>query len=99
VSGADSFDGLEWCQTVVDHATGQLHHFQLWDFFADQTAIGTVEDVPYAQRVLAHNLAFYARWLERIRRALIEGRALDLLAQYLPEVGIKRMRAKFAERI
>lgn len=24
--GADSFDGLEWCQTVVDHNTGLLYH-------------------------------------------------------------------------
>ena len=28
LAGADSFDGLEWCQTVVDHKTGKLLHFQ-----------------------------------------------------------------------
>ena len=37
MAGADSFDGLEWCQTVVDHQTGKLFHFQQWDLFKDQT--------------------------------------------------------------
>lgn len=38
--GADSFDGLEWCQTVVDHETGLLYHLSQADFFAGQTAWG-----------------------------------------------------------
>jgi hypothetical protein len=29
---ADSFDGLEWCQTVVDHETGLLYHLSHVDF-------------------------------------------------------------------
>ena len=39
-AGADSFDGLEWCQTVVDHETGLLFHFSQSDFFRQQTAWG-----------------------------------------------------------
>ena len=26
ICGADSFDGLEWCQTTVDYNTGLLYH-------------------------------------------------------------------------
>lgn len=32
IAGADSFDGLEWCQTVVDHETALLFHFSQADF-------------------------------------------------------------------
>ncbi|WP_182212931.1 hypothetical protein [Stenotrophomonas acidaminiphila] len=39
-AGADSFDGLEWCQTVVDHDTGLLFHLSQSDFFRRQTAWG-----------------------------------------------------------
>ncbi len=31
--GADSFDGLEWCQTVVDPTTANLFHFQQRELF------------------------------------------------------------------
>lgn len=31
MAGADSFDGLEWCQVVVDHKSATLFHFQQWD--------------------------------------------------------------------
>jgi queuine/archaeosine tRNA-ribosyltransferase len=39
-AGSDSFDGLEWCQTAVDHDTGQLFHLSQSDFFRKQTEWG-----------------------------------------------------------
>jgi hypothetical protein len=72
-AGADSFDGLEWCQTVVDHETAQLFHLSQADFFRQQTAWGDSE-VSFHARTLAHNLAFYASWMQRLRRALWSGR-------------------------
>lgn len=73
LAGADSFDGLEWCQTVVDHRTGRLHHFQHWDFFADQTPLGRDRRLPYIQSVLLHNLVFYNRFMAELAEALVEG--------------------------
>src|SRR5574340_490667 len=57
-AGADSFDGLEWCQTVVDHETGLLFHLSQSDFFRQQTAWGE-DDISFQARTLAHNLTFY----------------------------------------
>ena len=82
--GADSFDGLEWCQTAVDHSTGTLFHFQHWDFFRNQTPLGKLKDVPYGHAVMAHNLLFYTRWLADIRESLITGKMPDLLSRWLP---------------
>ena len=40
LAGADSFDGLEWCQTTVDYETGKLLHFHQWDLIRHQTTWG-----------------------------------------------------------
>ena len=68
-AGADSFDGLEWCQTVVDHDTGLLFHLSQSDFFRRQTEWGD-EDLSFHSRTLAHNLAFYTDWMLRLRQAI-----------------------------
>ena len=72
--GADSFDGLEWCQTVVDHETGLLYHLSQADFFAGQTAWGDDADLSFQARTLAHNLEFFADWMRRLRDAAGQGR-------------------------
>lgn len=68
--GADSFDGLEWCQTAVDHSTGLLHHFQQRELFSCQCPFCKAADIPYAQTTLAHNLDFYLRWTEYLRASI-----------------------------
>jgi hypothetical protein len=68
IEGADSFDGLEWCQTVVDHESGLLFHLSQADFFIGQTAWSDA-DIPFRIKVLAHNLEFYRDWMSRLQRA------------------------------
>lgn len=75
-AGADSFDGLEWCQTVVDHDTGLLFHLSQSDFFRRQTAWGE-GDISFHARTLAHNLTFYTDWMQRLRHAIHHGDALN----------------------
>jgi queuine/archaeosine tRNA-ribosyltransferase len=67
--GADSFDGLEWCQTVVDCETGVLYHFSQADFFAGQTEWSDA-DLSFQARTLAHNLEFFSDWMQRLREAI-----------------------------
>lgn len=92
--GADSFDGLEWCQTCVDHASGRLYHFHQWDFFAHQTAVGASEGIPYLQAVLLHNLLFYQKWMDIISRAIGCGALRTLLEDYLPSHVLGALRAR-----
>jgi len=75
-AGADSFDGLEWCQTVVDHETGLLFHLSQSDFFRQQTAWGE-DDISFQARTLAHNLTFYTDWVQRLRQAVHVGSVID----------------------
>lgn len=82
-AGADSFDGLEWCQTAVDHDTGQLFHLSQSDFFRKQTEWGD-EDLSFHPRTLAHNLTFYADWMHRLRQAVHEDNVINFCRLNLP---------------
>jgi len=85
MAGADSFDGLEWCQTVVDHETGQLFHFQQWDLFRHQTDWGGNDALPYIQSVLMHNLYFYRQFMDDLREFMTNGVAEDFLRRFSSE--------------
>ena len=82
LAGADSFDGLEWCQTVVDHETGKLLHFQQWDLIRHQTQWGQKFTLPYIQSVLMHNLDFYRDFMAGLHEAISNGDGASFLKQY-----------------
>lgn len=76
--GADSFDGLEWCQTVVDHETALLYHLSQADFFTGQTAWSDDGRLSFQARTLAHNLEFFSDWMRKLRDAVHQ----DLLPEF-----------------
>ena len=82
LAGADSFDGLEWCQTVVDHQTGRLLHFQQWDLIRHQTEWGQNRSLPYIQSVLMHNLVFYRTFMAKLHEAIHNGEAESFMRHY-----------------
>lgn len=81
--GADSFDGLEWCQTVVDHDTALLYHLSQADFFAGQTAWDEA-GLSFQARTLTHNLEFFTDWMHRLRNAVNQGRLSEFCRANLP---------------
>lgn len=91
--GADSFDGLDWCQTVVDHSTGRLYHSLQLDFFAQQTQYGSELRLPYLSRLFAHNLDFYSNWTGRIRAHLGEGTIMAMIDEFVPSQSATRLSA------
>jgi hypothetical protein len=82
--GADSFDGLEWCQTVVDHDTAQLFHLSQADFFAGQTRWSDA-GLSFHARTLAHNLEFYLAWMQGLRTAISNGSVADFCRYNFPD--------------
>ncbi len=65
--GANSFDGLEWCQTAVDSNSGSLHHLSQGELFFDRNehqksglAMGTF--------TLLRNLQFFADLMDEIKK-------------------------------
>jgi len=81
--GADSFDGLEWCQTCVDHETNLLFHFTQADFFMDQTDWANM-DVPFLAKTLAHNLDFYDKWMEELSSSVHSNRMDEFCRKNFP---------------
>lgn len=82
--GADSFDGLEWCQTVVDHDTALLFHLSQAEFFAGQTPWADA-GLSFQARTLAHNLEFYSGWMQRLRKAVSNGTVVDFCRYNFPD--------------
>lgn len=75
-AGADSFDGLEWCRTVVDHENDRLNHFQHFDLFTDQTRFAELvvasqalddEKVGFAAKVVLHNIDYFLKFNAKLR--------------------------------
>lgn len=82
--GADSFDGLEWCQTVVDYETALLFHTSQAIFFKGQSE-WLDESLPFHAGTLLHNLEFYADWMHRLRNAVDNERISDFCRLNFPE--------------
>lgn len=84
LAGADSYDGLEWCRTVVDHGTAELFHFAHADFFLEQTEYGEM-DIDFYPRTLAHNLAFYRSWMSRLSQSVHNDRGVEFCKTNFPD--------------
>lgn len=93
--GADSFDGLEWCQTVVDHDTGLLYHLSQADFFAKQTAWFDA-GLSFQVRTLVHNLEFYASWMQRLRVAIANETVVDFCRHNFPASVFRHCATEFS---
>nr|WP_276593186.1 toll/interleukin-1 receptor domain-containing protein [Sphingomonas sp. GC_Shp_3] len=101
-AGADSFDGLEWCRYAFDAEHSQLHHFQLFELFRYQAEVANSPvaasaaldpAVSYTTKAVMHNLDFYHTWLEKLRTALHDDKALvAFLAHLLPKGAIMQAR-------
>lgn len=76
IMGADSFDGLEWCQTVVDYDTAYLFHFSQAEFFFNNNSLEGA-DLPYTLKTLTHNLLFYSKWMKDLQNAFMAGTLVD----------------------
>ncbi len=83
ICGADSFDGLEWCQTTVDHNTSLLYHFQQRELFEEKPPFDFMPDLPYEHATFIHNLIFYRKWMTSIQNSISDGSILDKARKYL----------------
>lgn len=83
LAGADSFDGLEWCQTVVNSRTKLLYHFQQREMIIDECKYcnSTVIN-DYQITTLGHNLEFYNEWMRKIHDANDELSIRELLQKH-----------------
>jgi queuine/archaeosine tRNA-ribosyltransferase len=86
ICGADSFDGLEWCQMAVNYDTALTNHLQHYDFFEVQSDWRSVPGYSRDLSALMHNLDFYLAWMKTIREVMAKDEAINLLREYLPIV-------------
>lgn len=82
--GADSFDGLDWCQTVVDYESATLHHPLHLDLYKEQSQWGAETEMDFLARCYLHNLEFYTAWMEKIQGMSAISDKQSMLDKYLP---------------
>lgn len=81
-AGADTFDGLEWCQTSIDPETFQTYHFQLRELYHMDSEIDN-----YSLMTLYNNLQFFNKLNLSIQKALEQNELIKLLKEYFnPEL-------------
>jgi hypothetical protein len=107
-SGADSFDGLEWCRVLIDRENGTFNHFQNYDFFAYQAGwadspIAKVllrdGEVEVALKAAIHNLDYYAELSQRLRKASARGDFEALLTELLGKQNVETLRKSIPELV
>lgn len=100
-AGGDSFDGLEWCRTVIDRTSYGLHHYQHYEFYSGQKTsiqnefIRLALDDPsmtYPLKVALHNLGFFSEIIRDIRAKVREGTISTLLAFMLSREAHDKLR-------
>ena len=84
VAGANSFDGLEWYKTVVDHDTGLLSHLSHADFFEVLTH-GERNIQSFWVRTLEQNLQFYVDWMQRLHTDIHAGNGIIFCRRNFPQ--------------
>lgn len=89
--GADSFDGIEWCQTVVDTETAYLVHFAQRDLIECDCPACSAGGSSYSAVTLGHNLLFYIDWISTIRESLRKGNIADLLKEFFSGEILQRL--------
>lgn len=98
-AGADTFDGLEWCRTVVDHENDRLNHFQHFDLFAWQAELSSsivVQEalkegsgVDYSGKVAFHNLDYFLDFGIKLREAASKGRLESFVGARLGKAAVQ----------
>jgi queuine/archaeosine tRNA-ribosyltransferase len=81
--GADSFDGLDWCQTVVDYESATLHHTLHFDLYAYQGRWSNEQDMSFLSKCFLHNLDFYNIWMDNLNHAIEFGQQAKIIEKYI----------------
>lgn len=97
ICGADSFDGLEWCQTTVNYDTGLLYHFQQREFFKLDPKLQKISGLPYTQITLVYNLEFYNKWMNKINKGFLNNNIMGVVDSYLPTQMVALLKKKLPE--
>lgn len=90
--GADIYDGLEWCTTVVNPKTGYLSHFTYLDLIDCKCRACRTKIVPYHIKAITHNLIFFINFLEKIKKAIQNENATHLLNEYIPKKNVPQIK-------
>ena len=90
--GADLFDGLEWCKTVVDPKSAKLYHFIQKPLFECKCDYCVNEKLSYPVQTMAHNLRFFSDFANEIGKAIDDNSVDRLMNKYLESSVVEKIK-------
>ncbi|MGI6340465.1 MAG: hypothetical protein ACOXZV_13965 [Bacteroidales bacterium] len=88
-AGADTFDGLEWCQTSINPETFQTYHFQLRELYQIDS-----EENNYSLMTLFNNLQLFDKLNSSVQKALEQNELIKLLKDYFSPEFLKAIKCQ-----
>jgi len=92
ICGANSFDGLDWCQAAIDITTGIPYHLKQGELIAQHS-----QGLEYNMAVLQSNLTLFTDWMRDINQALLTGNIQHLAKRYLSQTAVERLNCVLSE--
>lgn len=92
--GADTYDGLEWCQTSVDPDTALLLHFHQRELVGGKLRWKEGDQSTYQGTTLFHNVVFFESWMSAVRKALMNENVTTLMEKYFREDFLNQLKSQ-----
>ncbi len=92
--GADTFDSLDWINSLVDIKRFELTDISYLNFSDCECKFCKNESMIYIERVLLHNLLFYQDFMKSIRESIREDELVSKMKNILGSDMVQRVLAK-----
>ena len=94
LSGADTYDALDWSNFFINPKSGQFAHFSQRDLFDCDCEACKMKSLQYDYAVMTHNLLFYQRFMDQVRNAIQDNEVEALLNEYLQNETISKVKRR-----
>lgn len=91
MSGADSFDSIDWSRWTLDLKTLEFTDFAHLPLIGCNCKVCRMPEMDSTIRVLLHNLLFYQEFIQELQQAIIYKSELKFLKKYLDPKTISKI--------
>ena len=92
LSGADTYDAIDWSNSFIDPETAQRFDFSHRDLVECYCKACKMKKVPYNYQTATHNLLFYLEFFDGIRDSVRNEKLDQILVKYLGERNVSKMK-------
>lgn len=91
MSGADSFDSIDWSRWTIDPKTLEFTDFAHLSLIDCKCKVCRMSNMDSTLRVLLHNLLFYQNFIQELQQAVIYKTELKFLRKYVDRKTVSKI--------